>query len=313
VKHDFNPKGLIFHRRSPWRKWHAVAPPALPHATKMAVNGYVAMTASITDLKPHKFDRYAPGESDVCFDIAYCGICHTVFSPLGSVQDVHFIKNDLGVSQYPATSWLARSRKLVARWRNWKRAISSVRVSPPAPAGSPPAPPLTPLCRGICCASIVCKRFQCDTLAKTAAVACRSKRMPFFWVLLWTRTALSFPWQLLPKMGQSWALFPLYYYIGPFSHCVFVQVWDAWWVDLDSKGWRVRFVCSRPEHLSRQWLWSPLLQTGRRPGARLWETRKLVAPWGASVTNEWKSAGSPGVPANKTEHLCSESICVSTW
>lgn len=70
----------------------------------MAVNGYVAMTASITDLKPHKFDRYAPGESDVCFDIAYCGICHTVFSPLGSVQDVHFIKNDLGVSQYPATS-----------------------------------------------------------------------------------------------------------------------------------------------------------------------------------------------------------------
>ena len=58
----------------------------------MAVNGMAAMSASVDSLKPHKFDRYTPGDSDVCFDIAYCGICHT---------DVHFIQNALGFSQYP--------------------------------------------------------------------------------------------------------------------------------------------------------------------------------------------------------------------
>eukprot|EP00802_Teleaulax_amphioxeia_P019922 Tamp_20177.p1 GENE.Tamp_20177~~Tamp_20177.p1 ORF type:complete len:361 (+),score=102.73 Tamp_20177:39-1085(+) len=50
------------------------------------------MSASLTDLKAHKFDRYAPGDADVSFDIAYCGICHT---------DVHFIQNMLGFCQYP--------------------------------------------------------------------------------------------------------------------------------------------------------------------------------------------------------------------
>jgi len=59
---------------------------------KMAVNGYAAVSNSIVDMKPVKFDRFTPGESDVCFDIAFCGICHT---------DVHFIRNDLGISQYP--------------------------------------------------------------------------------------------------------------------------------------------------------------------------------------------------------------------
>ena len=59
---------------------------------KMAVNGYAAASNSIKDMKPVKFDRFTPGESDVCFDIAFCGICHT---------DVHFINNDLGLTQYP--------------------------------------------------------------------------------------------------------------------------------------------------------------------------------------------------------------------
>jgi len=51
-----------------------------------------AMSASVDSIKPHKFDRHAMGDVDVCFDIAYCGICHT---------DVHFIQNALGFSQYP--------------------------------------------------------------------------------------------------------------------------------------------------------------------------------------------------------------------
>lgn len=50
------------------------------------------MSASLDSLKPHKFDRYSAGDSDVSFDISYCGICHT---------DVHFIQNALGFSQYP--------------------------------------------------------------------------------------------------------------------------------------------------------------------------------------------------------------------
>ncbi len=44
----------------------------------MAVNAVAAMSASLEALKPYKFDRYAPGDSDVSFDIHYCGICHTV-------------------------------------------------------------------------------------------------------------------------------------------------------------------------------------------------------------------------------------------
>jgi D-arabinose 1-dehydrogenase-like Zn-dependent alcohol dehydrogenase len=44
----------------------------------MAVNGLAAMSASLTDLKGFKFDRYTPGDADVSFDIHYSGICHTV-------------------------------------------------------------------------------------------------------------------------------------------------------------------------------------------------------------------------------------------
>ena len=47
----------------------------------MAVNGFAAMSASLDSLKPHKFDRYSAGDSDVSFDISYCGICHTVSAP----------------------------------------------------------------------------------------------------------------------------------------------------------------------------------------------------------------------------------------
>ena len=47
----------------------------------MAVNGLAAMSASLTDLKGFKFDRYTPGDADVSFDIHYSGICHTVLQP----------------------------------------------------------------------------------------------------------------------------------------------------------------------------------------------------------------------------------------
>lgn len=43
-------------------------------------------------LSPFKFSRRATGEDDVRFKVLYCGICHT---------DLHFAKNDFGMSTYP--------------------------------------------------------------------------------------------------------------------------------------------------------------------------------------------------------------------
>ncbi|CAE8614690.1 unnamed protein product [Polarella glacialis] len=50
------------------------------------------MAADLRSFAPLSFQRYAPGDCDVCFDIQYCGMCHT---------DVHFVKNELGGAQYP--------------------------------------------------------------------------------------------------------------------------------------------------------------------------------------------------------------------
>lgn len=43
-------------------------------------------------LSPFKFSRRATGEDDVRFKVLFCGICHT---------DLHFAKNDFGMSTYP--------------------------------------------------------------------------------------------------------------------------------------------------------------------------------------------------------------------
>ncbi|XP_075104765.1 cinnamyl alcohol dehydrogenase 2 [Nicotiana tabacum] len=43
-------------------------------------------------LSPFNFSRRATGEKDVQFKVLYCGICHT---------DLHFIKNEWGVTRYP--------------------------------------------------------------------------------------------------------------------------------------------------------------------------------------------------------------------
>lgn len=44
------------------------------------------------NLKPTGFKLHECGDDDIAFDVKYCGICHT---------DVHFVEDDLGVSQYP--------------------------------------------------------------------------------------------------------------------------------------------------------------------------------------------------------------------
>jgi uncharacterized zinc-type alcohol dehydrogenase-like protein len=47
---------------------------------------------SASPLRPYSFNRRDPGPTDVAIAIKYCGICHS---------DLHFVKNDLGMSKYP--------------------------------------------------------------------------------------------------------------------------------------------------------------------------------------------------------------------
>ena len=60
-------------------------------ATTLASKGYAAMQVS-ANLEPFNFERRVPGPHDVLIDIQYCGVCHS---------DLHFIRNDWGMSTYP--------------------------------------------------------------------------------------------------------------------------------------------------------------------------------------------------------------------
>ena len=53
--------------------------------------GYAALSAK-APLVPYSFERRAPGESDVAFDIQYCGICHS---------DIHQARDEWGGSIFP--------------------------------------------------------------------------------------------------------------------------------------------------------------------------------------------------------------------
>src|SRR5829696_7467596 len=58
----------------------------------MQTRGYAA-TAADTPLAPFAFDRRSPGDRDVHVNIEFCGICHS---------DIHFTKNEWGMTTYPA-------------------------------------------------------------------------------------------------------------------------------------------------------------------------------------------------------------------
>ena len=58
---------------------------------KQPAKAYAAMEAA-GPLAPWNFERRTPGPHDVQADILYCGICHT---------DLHFIRNDFGMSIFP--------------------------------------------------------------------------------------------------------------------------------------------------------------------------------------------------------------------
>jgi uncharacterized zinc-type alcohol dehydrogenase-like protein len=58
----------------------------------MQTRGYAA-TAANTPLAPFAFERRTPGDRDVHVTIDFCGICHS---------DIHFTKNEWGMTTYPA-------------------------------------------------------------------------------------------------------------------------------------------------------------------------------------------------------------------
>jgi alcohol dehydrogenase (NADP+) len=59
--------------------------------TRLPSKSYAAMAVS-ENLVPWDFTRRSPGPHDVLVEILYCGVCHT---------DIHFIRNDFGMSNYP--------------------------------------------------------------------------------------------------------------------------------------------------------------------------------------------------------------------
>ena len=58
----------------------------------MHTKGYAA-TSATTALAPFAFERRTPGDRDVHVTIDFCGICHS---------DIHFTKNEWGMTTYPA-------------------------------------------------------------------------------------------------------------------------------------------------------------------------------------------------------------------
>lgn len=60
-------------------------------STRIPSKAYAAMEAG-GDCVPWNFTRRTPRPHDVMLDILYCGVCHT---------DIHFIRNDFGMSVYP--------------------------------------------------------------------------------------------------------------------------------------------------------------------------------------------------------------------
>ncbi|MEO5591513.1 MAG: NAD(P)-dependent alcohol dehydrogenase [Chitinophagaceae bacterium] len=60
-------------------------------ANRLPSKSYAAMAAS-ENLIPWNFTRRTPRPHDVLVEILYCGVCHT---------DIHFIRNDFGMSAYP--------------------------------------------------------------------------------------------------------------------------------------------------------------------------------------------------------------------
>ena len=60
-------------------------------STRLPSKAYAAMAVS-ENLVPWDFTNRSPRPHDVLVEILYCGICHT---------DIHFIRNDFGMSVYP--------------------------------------------------------------------------------------------------------------------------------------------------------------------------------------------------------------------
>src|ERR1044071_3388601 len=61
------------------------------HSLPMPTKAYAAQSAT-SPLAPYSITRREPQPTDVAIDILYCGVCHS---------DLHFARNEWGMSQYP--------------------------------------------------------------------------------------------------------------------------------------------------------------------------------------------------------------------
>ncbi|CAN5251463.1 NAD(P)-dependent alcohol dehydrogenase [soil metagenome] len=65
-------------------------------------------------LKPFELERREVQENDVLIDIEYCGVCHS---------DLHFVKNDWGMSQYP----LVPGHEIIGRVKNVGNSVTNFK------------------------------------------------------------------------------------------------------------------------------------------------------------------------------------------
>jgi alcohol dehydrogenase (NADP+) len=85
------------------------------------VKAYAAQNAA-APLAPFTISRRTPGDHDVAIDILYCGVCHT---------DIHFVRNDLGMSLYP----LVPGHEIVGRVSATGARVEKVKVGDIAGVG----------------------------------------------------------------------------------------------------------------------------------------------------------------------------------
>lgn len=80
----------------------------------IATKAFAAQQAG-SPLAPFSFERRDPGRLDVAIDITHCGVCHT---------DIHFVRNDFGMSLYP----MVPGHEIIGKVTAIGRDVKKVRV-----------------------------------------------------------------------------------------------------------------------------------------------------------------------------------------
>jgi uncharacterized zinc-type alcohol dehydrogenase-like protein len=87
----------------------------------IATKGFAAQQVGAA-LAPYTFERRDPGAQDVVIDISHCGVCHT---------DLHFVRNDFGMSLYP----MVPGHEIVGKVAAVGAGVKSFKPGDPAAVG----------------------------------------------------------------------------------------------------------------------------------------------------------------------------------